>query len=192
MRPIRSCALAAALLVATSIPSVAQQSAPASAASTSLTADLLRDIGELERKFVGLARAIPADKYAWRPSAGVRSNGEVVLHVASDNYLIPAILGHKVPAVTGITNDYKTAQAFEKQQIPRDSAIAELERSFVFVKQALSSTPEARLGDKVTMFGQPFTLQQAWILATTHLHEHLGQFIAYARSNSVTPPWSQN
>jgi hypothetical protein len=24
-----------------------------------------------------------------------------------------------------------------------------------------------------------------------HMHEHLGQSIAYARSNGVTPPWSE-
>jgi hypothetical protein len=24
----------------------------------------------------------------------------------------------------------------------------------------------------------------------THLHEHLGQMIAYARTNGVKPPWS--
>ena len=30
-----------------------------------------------------------------------------------------------------------------------------------------------------------------WIGATTHLHEHLGQLIAYARSNGVVPPWSR-
>jgi hypothetical protein len=24
----------------------------------------------------------------------------------------------------------------------------------------------------------------------THMHEHLGQMIAYARMNGVTPPWS--
>ena len=32
---------------------------------------------------------------------------------------------------------------------------------------------------------------QTWILATTHLHEHLGQAIAYARANGVVPPWSK-
>jgi hypothetical protein len=30
-----------------------------------------------------------------------------------------------------------------------------------------------------------------WILTVTHLHEHLGQSIAYARSNRVAPPWSR-
>jgi hypothetical protein len=35
------------------------------------------------------------------------------------------------------------------------------------------------------------TNQRLWISTTTHLHEHLGQLIAYARSNNVTPPWSK-
>jgi hypothetical protein len=29
------------------------------------------------------------------------------------------------------------------------------------------------------------------LLTVTHLHEHLGQAIAYARSNNVVPPWSR-
>jgi uncharacterized damage-inducible protein DinB len=28
------------------------------------------------------------------------------------------------------------------------------------------------------------------LLLATHSHEHLGQSIAYARSNGVTPPWT--
>ena len=38
--------------------------------------------------------------------------------------------------------------------------------------------------------GQPFTMQKAWVPGTPHLHEHLGQLIAYARVNGVKPPWS--
>jgi hypothetical protein len=33
--------------------------------------------------------------------------------------------------------------------------------------------------------------RQLWIASTTHLHEHLGQLIAYARSNKIAPPWSR-
>jgi len=155
-------------------------------------ADLARDVAQVERKIIGLARAVPADKYAWRPAPGVRSVGDLVMHVAADNYLFPAILGTPADPSTGIKgDDYKTAAAFEKRQIPRDSAIAELERSFAFFRKSLGATPDAKLGESVTMFGQPFTTQRAWLLATEHQHEHLGQFIAYARSNGVTPPWSQ-
>jgi uncharacterized damage-inducible protein DinB len=174
-------------------PLAAQQATPAGAAASSgLVADLLRDVGQVERKVVGLARAVPADKYGWRPAPGVRSIGEVVMHIASDNYWFPAVLGTPADPSTGIKgDDFKTATAFEKRQIPRDSSIAELERSFAFLKKTLGAVPESRLSEKVTLFGQPFTMQQALLLATVHLHEHLGQFIAYSRSNGVTPPWSQ-
>jgi uncharacterized damage-inducible protein DinB len=189
---VLSLATALATALASAAPLAAQQPPPATtAAPTGLVADLLRDVSQVEQKMLRLARAVPAEKYSWRPGAGVRSISELVMHVAADNHLFPAILGTPADPSTGITTDFATAQAFEKRQISRDSSIAELERSFTFLKKSLSATPESRLGEKVTMFGQPFTRQQAWLLATVHLHEHLGQFIAYARTNDVTPPWSQ-
>ncbi|HEU4722016.1 MAG TPA: DinB family protein [Gemmatimonadaceae bacterium] len=183
--------LAALLVVAPASSMAAQQAAPTSAAPTGLVADLLRDVGQVERKMIGLAKAVPADKYGWRPGAGVRSIGDLVMHVTADNHFFPAILGTPADPATGITAEFKTAQAFEQRKLSRDSAIVELERSFAFLKKSLAATPEAKLPGKVSMFGQQFTVQQAWLLATVHLHEHLGQFIAYARSNGVTPPWSQ-
>ena len=162
------------------------------AAPHALAADLLIDVGQLERKLVGLARAIPADKFEWRPARGVRSVGEVLRHVAADNYLLPAAVGHAAPPATGIRgDDYKTAQAFERRPLDRTATLAELERSFAHLKNALAATPATRLSAPVSMFGQTFTVQQTWILTTTHLHEHLGQLIAYARSNGVAPPWAE-
>lgn len=185
---LRFTAVQAALALACAL-SVAAQAAPAAG---SVGADLLADIGDVERKFISLAKAIPADKFDWRPGAGVRSVGEVVLHVAADNYLIPAAIGFAPDAKTGIKgDDYKTALAFEQRKLSKDAAIAELEASFGFVKQSLQATTAARMSEQVKLFGQPFTMQRAWILGTTHLHEHLGQLIAYARTNSVKPPWSQ-
>lgn len=55
----------------------------------------------------------------------------------------------------------------------------------------MSGTPADKLGTSLKLFGQDFTVQQLLILATTHLHEHLGQAIAYARSNGIVPPWSR-
>jgi len=201
VRPSLRLALSTALVASTTLPAAAQQpassgtaanAANAGTAAATLTADLLTDIGQAEQKFVALARAIPADKFDWRPGQGVRSIGEVLRHVAADNYLLPAVLGHAADPSTGIKgDDYKTAQAYERRQLDRDATIAELEKSFAHLKRAVSGTPAAKLGDRVSMFGQPFTVQQAWIMTATHLHEHLGQLIAYARSNGVAPPWSQ-
>ncbi|HYD52645.1 MAG TPA: DinB family protein [Gemmatimonadaceae bacterium] len=189
--PATRAVVALALLTALATPAVAQQQASRPDA-TGLAADLLKDLGDLEKKMTDLARAIPADKYAWRPSAGTRSVGEVLRHVAADNYLLPALLGHVPDPSTGIRgDDYKTAVAFEQRALDRDQTLAQLDRSFAFMKQALAGTTPARMGEAVSLFGQPSTVQYTWILTATHLHEHLGQLIAYARSNGVVPPWSK-
>jgi len=169
-----------------------QPGATADQQPSAVVADLLTDVGQVEQKLVGLAREMPAAKYDWRPGTGVRSVGEVFMHVASDNYFLPAPLGTTPPAVTGITaDDYNTVVAFEQRKLPRDSIIAELERSFAHLKTAMSGVMTGRMDDTVSMFGQKYTVQQTLVLATTHLHEHLGQSIAYARSNGVVPPWSR-
>ena len=176
---------ALAMLAALSLPAAAQHHA------STVTADLREDIEQVEKKMLDLARAIPEDKYGWRPGAGVRSVGEVVMHVAADNYLIPAAIGFPADPATGIKgDDYKTALAFEKRSANKAAAIAEMEKSFAFLKKSLSATGADRLNAPVSMFGMNLTSQKAWIMATTHLHEHLGQLIAYARSNGIAPPWS--
>lgn len=187
--------LAAALLALAALPAAAQQTTgatPAPAAAPGLGADLLADLTQVEQKILGLARAVPADKYGWRPGQGVRSVGEVLLHVAADNYLLPAMLGQPADPSTGIKgDDYKTAQAYEKRSLGKDATIAELQRSFAHLRTSLTATSAARMGESVTLFGQAGTVQRTWILTATHLHEHLGQLIAYARSNGIAPPWGQ-
>ena len=161
----------------------------AGATTSTLTSDLATDLSNVEKKLVDLANAIPENKYDWKPE-GARTVRQVRLHVAADNYVLPAMLGYTPDPATGITSDYATGQAFEARNLPKDSVVAELTKSFAFIKQSLAATSPAKLTESVTMFGQPFTGQSGWILAVTHIHEHLGQMIAYARTNGVKPPWS--
>ena len=162
---------------------------PSGASSGALTTDLLADLSTVEKKMIDLATAIPESKYNWHPDSA-RTVRQVFLHVAADNYVMPAMMGFTPDPATGLTADYQTGAAFEARNLPKDSVVAELRRSFEFVKQSLTSTSAARMGESVSMFGQQFTGQSAWILAVTHVHEHLGQMIAYARTNGVKPPWS--
>jgi uncharacterized damage-inducible protein DinB len=161
------------------------------ASAQGLMGDMHADVNEVQKKVLDLARAIPESAYGWRPGAGVRSIGEVLQHMAADNYLIPVAMGKPAPTSTGITSDYNTAAAYEKRARTKDQAIAELEASFTHLHQAMGLTTDANLGEKIDMFGQQWTRQRAMVLTVTHLHEHLGQLIAYARSNDVKPPWSR-
>jgi uncharacterized damage-inducible protein DinB len=181
---IRPAALLAALTLS-ALPATAQQAG-------GIAADLLRDIDQAQKKLLALAGAMSDSAWNWRPASGVRSTGEVFQHIAADNYLIPGAMGAAVPAETGIKpDDYTTAQKYESRKIDRAAAIADLEKSFAFLRQALTGTAVEAMDEKVTVFGQSFTRQQMWIMGTTHLHEHLGQLIAYARSNGIVPPWSR-
>jgi uncharacterized damage-inducible protein DinB len=153
--------------------------------------DLLKDTGDAEKKVLALANAMPESAYAWRPGPGVRSAGEVFQHIASDNYFLPVLLGLPAPKETGITKEYNTAVAFEKRTMNKATVIAELEKSFAFLRTSMSATTDAQLNTPIDMFGQKNTTRGVWITTATHLHEHLGQLIAYARSNKITPPWSK-
>lgn len=175
----------ATLVVAASFTAAAQKRA-------GLMGDLIGDVTDVESKIVGLAKAMPDASYAWRPMPGVRSVGEAFTHVAADNYFMPIALGATAPAGTGISGtDYKTVEAYEKKTRTRAEIISELEKSFAFMKQSMTATTDAKMDTSLKMFGQESSVRATWVGAVTHVHEHLGQLIAYARSNKVVPPWSK-
>jgi uncharacterized damage-inducible protein DinB len=162
------------------------------ASAQGLMGDMHRDVNDVQKKFIDLAQAIPESAYAWRPP-GARSIGEVLLHVASDNYFIPIAMGKPAPSTIDINGtDFAKLQAFEKRTLTKAQIISELEASFKNLHEAMGLTTESNLGQTMKFFGQDFTRQRAMVSTVTHLHEHLGQLIAYARSNNVTPPWSRS
>jgi uncharacterized damage-inducible protein DinB len=175
----------AAALVGPLAPLLHAQTSP-------VVVDLVGDVRDVQQKMIDLAKVIPAAKMTWRPAPGVRSVQEVLLHVASDNYLLPSLHGTAMPTATKLSaRDFKTFETYEKRALTPAQTIAELETSFTHLTAAMTKTTAAQLATPLDMFGQKSNVQKLWIGTTTHLHEHLGQLIAYARSNGVTPPWSK-
>ena len=134
-------------------------------------------------KILDLAKAMPEEKYAWRPGEGVRSAGEVYRHVAQANYLLPGFLGIKAPE--GIV-----LKDMDVTPLDKAKTIALVERSYTHALDAVSSLSDAALDDTLRFFGRPSTKMDVLMAIATHNHEHLGQSIAYARSNGVVPPWT--
>jgi uncharacterized damage-inducible protein DinB len=161
------------------------------ASAQGLMDDMHGDASAVQKKFIDLAKAIPEPAYSWHPN-GARSVGEVLLHIAGENYLIPMFMGKAAPAGVAISaSDMKTVGAYEARKLTKDQIIAELEASFTNLHQGLALTTDANLNENMKFFGQDITRRRAVIGTVNHLHEHLGQLIAYARSNGVTPPWSR-
>ena len=54
------------------------------------------------------------------------------------------------------------------------------------------AVPEDQLLDDVEFpSGIPMNKRGVMLVALSHVSEHMGQLIAYARANDVVPPWSQ-
>jgi uncharacterized damage-inducible protein DinB len=186
MSVLRSSLAAVGLMLLAAAPTLAQQQQPV------LVTDLLRDVGDVKTKLISLSEAMPESTYDWRPMEGVRSVAEVYKHVISDNYLLAAAAGHAAPEATGIKgDDYRTAGAYERRSMSKAEIVAALKASFDHMETALGATTREGLNGSVSVFGMDMTGRGLWILTVTHLHEHLGQSIAYARSNHVVPPWSR-
>ncbi|HEY0514302.1 MAG TPA: DinB family protein [Thermoanaerobaculia bacterium] len=145
---------------------------------------ILFAVDQAQEKLLALANAMPADKYGWRPGEGVRSVGEVFNHVASANYFFPTLWGGKVPAGVDPQSLEKTMSGDKAKTIDT------LQKSFDNVRAAILAVPEADLNKPIKIFGHDATVRDAMMIVVTHGHEHLGQAIAYARSNAVVPPWS--
>lgn len=144
--------------------------------------DFLKQLDDVEKKVVGLATAMPQEKYTWRPATGVRSNSEVYMHIARANYMIPAAFGIKPPG--GMSRDA------EKTVTEKAKVIEMVKASFAHIRKGVTDMPDSELDKEIKLFGQPNTVRGALFLTANHMHEHLGQAIAYARTNGVVPPWS--
>jgi uncharacterized damage-inducible protein DinB len=132
-----------------------------------------------------LAQAIPADKYAYTPKPGVRSVAEVCAHIVSANYFFASKMGAKIP-------DGVKMETLEKDLKSKEAVTAELKRSYDLMINAIKNTKDAALSTKVEFpFPGEFTGMSAILISLGHSNEHLGQLIAYARMNGITPPWSQ-
>jgi len=177
----RVSSLAAACLIALSPLAAGHE--PTVAPRSGLRAELLAEIDAVEKKLLGLAGAVPAEKFGWRPGEGVRSVSEVYMHVAGANFMIPNFVGVKPPA--GID------RAMEKTVTEKGKVVETLKRSFDHLRTALRDLPEADFDKRVKLFGRDASGRSVFLLLLNHAHEHLGQSIAYARSNGVAPPWSE-
>jgi uncharacterized damage-inducible protein DinB len=80
----------------------------------------------------------------------------------------------------------------EKSITGKDNIMKAMEKSFNTVRDAAGKLTEEDLNKMVqTPFGMEMSMRNFMISLLSHSHEHLGQGIAYARMNGVTPPWSE-
>ena len=135
-------------------------------------------------QLIALAEATPADKFAFRPSAGVRSTSEVYMHIVTANYGYAKMLGTPYPA--GLDSKALVAGASDKTKV-----IQALKDSFAHMREAILAIKDSDLEKEIKTPRGQTTIRGAFFMISGHYGEHLGQSIAYARSVGIVPPWTE-
>ena len=162
------CALAVALMVPL-----------AQAQAAGIQAAFAKDAGTLSDKFTGLARVM-SGKYDWKPGQGVRSVGDVFNLIVTENRMLVGVL-------SGTPNTETTPAPITDPEKLQEA----LKASYDNLQKAIAGLSDKDLQTTVKLFGRDWTKQDALMHILADQHEHLGQSIAYARSNGVVPPWSK-
>jgi uncharacterized damage-inducible protein DinB len=136
----------------------------------------------VSRQLLALAEATPAEKFSWRPAPGVRSIGEVYMHIAIANFYLLSVTGPKEPTVE---------VSMEKTVTAKADVVDWLQRSLDAVATARAKLKPADYQRKVSIYGKMVTVDGMYLRIIVHANEHMGQSIAYARMNSIVPPWSK-
>jgi hypothetical protein len=145
----------------------------------------------LEREFVPLVEAMPADKFGFVPSQGefktVRTFAQQAKHVGAVLYMVSAAaLGESIPVDTGGENGPEDVKS--KDQIVK------------FVKDAFAYSHKAAkfisAQNQLDMVKSPFGSGQVTRLSlgtilVWHSFDHYGQMAIYLRMNGIIPPASR-
>ena len=151
--------------------------------SYDMKAQSLLDLERVQQRFLDLAKAVPADKFAWRPSADARSFAEVFLHAAGERYAILKLMGAAAPQ--GFD-----AKTFETSTTDKDQIISELHKSWDFTKTTIHGMNNADFAKLLPKVGPQANAGDVVYILVADAHEHLGQSVAYARVNGIVPPWT--
>jgi uncharacterized damage-inducible protein DinB len=142
----------------------------------------------LQRQFVSLAEAMPADKYSFKPSGGafdgVRTFAEQVKHVACANEAFFNEIERKTPPDHCEAGGPSPAKS-------KAELVAYLRESFAYGDRIIRQMTPANAMDPVDgPYGGPSTRLGITTLAVWHGSDHYGQLVVYLRMNGIVPPAS--
>jgi len=162
--------------------------APGTMIQPSKTFDAM--LSDFEKEMMGLAKAMPANKYSFTPSAavfasgqttefkGVRSFGSMVGHIAEANYYYGSAVG-------GLKADVDV-KAIEKMT-DKDQIVAALAASFAFAHKAMANLTDKNAFESVHESSTRASLAGGLV---AHGFDHYGQLVDYLRMNGMVPPAS--
>lgn len=166
-------------LAAFAAPATAQTAA--SGATSDYGVAAIRPLYEMVKGFIlASAEQMPAEQYGYKPTPEVRSFGEILGHVASDQYWFCS-------RVKGEPREED--ESLEK--LDKEHMIPALRAAFGYCDELYANLSGTRAAEMVDMGRQQRPRLFLLDYNVTHDWEHYGNLITYFRLNGMVPPSSQ-
>lgn len=179
---MKAIVVALSILSASVAPTAQQTVVPPPPPTPSLTASFQRSYALIKGFLTDQAQVMPEAEYAFRPTADVRSFGQLVGHIADYNFIYCA-------RAMGAVNPYE-GRSFETRTTKADLSAA-LAESFAYCDPAFAALTDASATELVQQNGTPYSRAGSLLLALTHDYEEYGYGAVYLRLRGVLPPSSQ-
>jgi uncharacterized damage-inducible protein DinB len=125
---------------------------------------------------------MPEEALSFKPTPEIRSFSEQMIHLAYWNFGI-------VGPVLGKANPYDNQEKSLMTEIKTKAALAKfVGESYDFAIAGLGTLNDAKMTEKISIFGQNSTRISALGIALDHQAHHRGQTVIYLRLKGVTPP----
>jgi uncharacterized damage-inducible protein DinB len=143
----------------------------------------------VEGSFLGVAEAMPENKYSFIPTAGnfdgVRSFGEQVKHVACAQFAFFNEFEGKKPPEDCEKGGHDPART-------KPELIKYLKDSFDYSNRVLATLTVNNALERVEgRYAGPNTKFGISVVAVWHITDHYGQIVEYLRMNGIVPPVTQ-
>ena len=143
----------------------------------------------VEGTFLGVAEAMPEEKYGFIPTAGkfedARSFGEQVKHVACGQFAFFNEFEGKKPPDDCEKGGHDPAKT-------KAELIKYLKDSFDYSNRVLATLTEKNALDRVEgRYAGPNTKLGISVIAVWHITDHYGQLVEYLHMNGIIPPMTQ-
>jgi len=147
-----------------------------------LAADVLADWMGQKEQLMGIADAMPADKFDYKSTPAQRSYGEQIMHIVQVNSFLLRSLGAKT-----------APPEINMKAMAKADVLRALEQSYDYGAAALKEFGDAAMGQAVD--GPPFlgrsTRARIAYFAMSHAMDIYGQMAVYLRLNDIVPPASR-
>ena len=172
--------LALAFVAVMSATAFAQQTQAAPAQNANpMSAELKAMYNGVKNNHIKMAEKMPEENYSFKPTAEIRTFGQLVAHVADA----------QARACSAVNGEQQAVNAGSKTT--KADLVAALKESYAICDKAFDSLTDAKAGEMIQMGQRQRSRLGALAGMVSHSNEEYGYMAVYLRLKDIVPPSSE-